>query len=135
METVKSALNCAFKQLIAIFYEPLLNIALRMRWLVVAGAAVLVIVAVIGAMRLGTEFVPELDEGDIVMHALRIPGTSLTQAVDLQAQLESEIRQAVMAANVLNGVDPDCVSWISTYRQPTEGGERERRRTGRRDRG
>lgn len=46
--------------------------------------------------------------------------------------LEPEIRQAVMAANVLNGNDPDCVGWIKTYRQPTEGGEGGRRRTGRR---
>ena len=49
--------------------------------------------------------------------------------------LEPEVRQAVMAANVLNGVDPDCVDWIRTYRQPSENGDRQRRRTGRRDRG
>ncbi len=49
--------------------------------------------------------------------------------------LEAEIRQAVQAADVLNGVDPDCVNWIKTYRQPSEGGDRERRRTGRRNRG
>lgn len=48
--------------------------------------------------------------------------------------LEPEIRQAVMAANVLNGSDPDCVGWIRTYRQPTDGGEGGRRRTGRRGR-
>lgn len=48
--------------------------------------------------------------------------------------LEPEIRQAVMAANVLNGNDPDCVGWLKTYRQPTEGGEGGRRRTGRRSR-
>lgn len=48
--------------------------------------------------------------------------------------LEAEIRQAVMAANVLNGNDPDCVSWIKAYRQPTEGGQRQRRRNGRRNR-
>ena len=46
--------------------------------------------------------------------------------------LEPEIRRAVMAANVLNGNDPDCVGWIKTYREPTEGGEGGRRRTGRR---
>jgi 5-methyltetrahydrofolate--homocysteine methyltransferase len=46
--------------------------------------------------------------------------------------LEPEIRQAVMAANVLNGNDPDCVGWIKTYREPSEGGEGGRRRTGRR---
>ena len=49
--------------------------------------------------------------------------------------LEPEVRQSVMAANVLNGVDPDCVSWIKNYRQPSENGDRERRRTGRRNRG
>jgi 5-methyltetrahydrofolate--homocysteine methyltransferase len=49
--------------------------------------------------------------------------------------LEPEVRQAVMAANVLNGVDPDCASWIKTYRQPSDNGDRERRRTGRRNRG
>lgn len=48
--------------------------------------------------------------------------------------LEPEIRQAVMAANVLNGNDSDCVGWLKTYRQPTEGGEGGRRRTGRRSR-
>ena len=45
------------------------------------------------AMRLGAEFVPNLDEGDIAMHALRIPGTSLEQAVRLQERLEAEVRQ------------------------------------------
>ncbi len=48
--------------------------------------------------------------------------------------LEPAIREAVMAANVLNGNDPDCGGWLKIYRQPGEGGERERRRTGRRTR-
>ena len=37
---------------------------------------------------MGSEFIPSLDEGDIALHALRIPGTSLTQAVDMQTTLE-----------------------------------------------
>ena len=49
--------------------------------------------------------------------------------------LEPDVRQAVMAANALNGVDPNCVGWIKTYRIPSENGERGRRRTGRRNRG
>lgn len=48
--------------------------------------------------------------------------------------LVPEVRQAVMAANVLNGADPDCVSWIKMYREPSENGDRERRRKGRRNR-
>ena len=46
--------------------------------------------------------------------------------------LDPDIKQAVMAADVLNGVDQDCSTWIQAYRQPSENGERQRRRTGRR---
>jgi cobalt-zinc-cadmium resistance protein CzcA len=41
---------------------------------------------------MGTEFVPSLDEGDYALHALRIPGTSLSQSVAMQAQLEKSIQ-------------------------------------------
>ena len=40
------------------------------------------------ATRLGSEFIPSLDEGDMAVHALRIPGTSLKQAVQMQSTLE-----------------------------------------------
>jgi cobalt-zinc-cadmium resistance protein CzcA len=73
-------------------YRPLLISALRFRWLTLAIAAVLVAAAALFSTRLGTEFVPNLDEGDIAMHALRIPGTSLQQAIELQEQLEARIR-------------------------------------------
>ncbi len=75
------------------FYAPLLHKALAMRKVVVAGAAVLVVLSGLLATRLGTEFIPNLDEGDIALHALRIPGTSLTQAVGMQKQLEARIKQ------------------------------------------
>ena len=74
-------------------YAPLLQKALAMRTVVVAGAAVLTVLTGLLAMRLGTEFIPQLDEGDIALHALRIPGTSLTQAVGMQKQLEARIKQ------------------------------------------
>jgi cobalt-zinc-cadmium resistance protein CzcA len=41
----------------------------------------------------GSEFIPSLDEGDIALHALRIPGTSLTQAVEMQHDLEEVIKK------------------------------------------
>jgi len=74
-------------------YAPLLDWAIPRGKLVVAGAAVLVLVSGALATRLGSEFIPNLDEGDIAMHALRIPGTSLTQAVQMQTGLEARIRQ------------------------------------------
>ena len=69
-------------------YRPLLIMALRLRYLVLAAAILIVSGSVWLGSRLGTEFVPTLDEGDITMHALRIPGTSLSQAVAMQTELE-----------------------------------------------
>jgi cobalt-zinc-cadmium resistance protein CzcA len=74
-------------------YEPLLHRALHARRLIVTGAAVLVVLCLLLASRMGSEFIPSLDEGDIAMHALRIPGTSLTQAVQMQDMLEKRIRE------------------------------------------
>ncbi|WP_308430073.1 efflux RND transporter permease subunit, partial [Polymorphobacter multimanifer] len=74
-------------------YRLLLDGALDARKTVVAGAAVLVVLTGLAATRLGSEFIPNLDEGDIAMHALRIPGTSLTQAVAMQSALERRIKQ------------------------------------------
>lgn len=73
------------------YYRPILLAALRYRWGVMVSAMTLVLLSAGLSTRLGSEFVPNLDEGDIAMHALRIPGTSLQQAVELQVQLEAEI--------------------------------------------
>jgi cobalt-zinc-cadmium resistance protein CzcA len=73
-------------------YERTLEWALR-RPATVLGSALLLLVASLGAAsRMGTEFIPSLDEGDVALHALRIPGTSLTQAVAMQRALEQALR-------------------------------------------
>jgi cobalt-zinc-cadmium resistance protein CzcA len=74
-------------------YGPLLDLALVHRKLMVAGAVVLVVLGGLLASRMGTEFIPQLDEGDIALHALRIPGTSLTQSVGMQSALEKRLKQ------------------------------------------
>lgn len=73
-------------------YRPGLRLALKARYAVIVGAIVLVGFAGWGATRLGSEFIPNLDEGDIALHALRIPGTSLSQAVEMQEMLERRIK-------------------------------------------
>ena len=60
--------------------------------LVIGVAALLLAVSLALASRMGSEFIPSLDEGDVALHALRIPGTSLTQAVSMQAALERALR-------------------------------------------
>lgn len=73
-------------------YRPLLEKALAFRGIVVAGATALVVVCLWLATTLGSEFVPQLDEGDIALHALRIPGTGLEQSIKLQAILEERLK-------------------------------------------
>ncbi|MEE9355958.1 MAG: CusA/CzcA family heavy metal efflux RND transporter, partial [Methylococcaceae bacterium] len=74
-------------------YQPVLVMAIKFRWLVVGFAFTLMLVCGYTATKLGSEFVPNLDEGDIAMHALRVPGTSLEQAIQLQLVLEDEIKK------------------------------------------
>ena len=73
-------------------YRPLLVIVLKWRWAAVGAGLVWVAASGVLATRLGAEFVPNLDEGDIAMHALRIPGISLEQAIRLQQRLEAEVK-------------------------------------------
>jgi heavy metal efflux system protein len=73
-------------------YQPLLRIALRNRVATVALSVALMGVTGAMAMRLGSEFLPSLDEGDLLVHALRIPGTSLTQAIQMQHTLERKFK-------------------------------------------
>ncbi len=75
------------------FYAPVLNFAVARRGLVVSIAVVITLLSGLLFTRLGSEFVPSLDEGDIALHALRIPGTSLTQAVGMQTALENRIKE------------------------------------------
>lgn len=73
-------------------YKPVLALAMRMKFPVLAGALALMVVCGAIVARMGTEFIPNLNEGDIALHALRIPGTSLTQAVEMQDRLETAIK-------------------------------------------
>lgn len=74
-------------------YEPLLSRALANVPVVVVFATMSILFTFAVASRLGAEFIPNLDEGDIALQVLRIPGTSLTQSVEMQAILERKIVQ------------------------------------------
>ena len=74
-------------------YAPMLDRVMLNKPLVLTIAAVAVILSALLATRMGSEFVPSLNEGDIALHALRIPGTSLSQAIEMQTELERTIKQ------------------------------------------
>lgn len=75
------------------FYAPILDWSLQHRYKLIAFVAVFFVFSASLSTRLGSEFIPSLDEGDVALHALRIPGTSLTQAVEMQYALEKEIKK------------------------------------------
>ncbi|SFH22869.1 cobalt-zinc-cadmium resistance protein CzcA [Nitrosospira sp. Nsp14] len=73
-------------------YLPALNFAMDNKALIVTTAVVIVMLAGLLTTRMGSEFLPTLDEEDIALHAIRIPGTSLTTAIEMQNELEKTIR-------------------------------------------
>lgn len=85
-------------------YEPALQIALRYRYQVLLGAVCSVLLSGLLASKMGAEFIPSLDEGDVAMHALRIPGTGLEQAVAMQHDLERELKKVPEVQTVFSKI-------------------------------
>ena len=73
-------------------YRPFLELALRRPWFVTAAATVLVLATLWPATRLGTEFMPELDEGDLLYMPTTMPGLSPDAARALLQQTDKLIR-------------------------------------------
>ena len=72
-------------------YEPALRWSIAHPMPVISIAIVLVILSLFTASKMGSEFIPNLDEGDIAVQALRAPGTSLTESVRMQSFMEKMI--------------------------------------------
>ena len=81
-------------------YERVLRRCFHARLWVIGGAVILVLVSLLIAFRLGGEFIPSLDEGDIAMQVMRIPGTSLTQSIAMQDMVEKRVKQFPEVKNV-----------------------------------
>ena len=94
----------AVMQLARRAYAPLLAGALRLRVPLLMLTVALVMACGAIASRMGSEFLPSLDEGDIAVHALRIPGTGLEQAVRMQMQLESALNAAPQVERVFSKI-------------------------------
>jgi cobalt-zinc-cadmium resistance protein CzcA len=75
------------------FYAPALDKAMDNKPVVLTFAVVAVILSGLLATRMGSEFVPSLNEGDFSIGALRTPGTSLSQSVAMQQQIEGSLKQ------------------------------------------
>jgi cobalt-zinc-cadmium resistance protein CzcA len=103
-------------------YVPALAMTMRNRAVTVVAAVMLLLVGATMATRLGSEFLPSLDEGDLLVHALRIPGTSLSTAVEMQFALERKLKSYPEVASVFSKIgtaeiatDPMPPSVADTY--------------------
>ncbi|QAX84573.1 CusA/CzcA family heavy metal efflux RND transporter [Pseudomonas sp. DTU12.3] len=72
-------------------YAPALAWVMGHRTVAVGAALGVIVLSGVLTSRMGSEFVPSLSEGDFALQALRVPGTSLTQSVDMQQRLETLI--------------------------------------------
>lgn len=76
-------------------YAPVLDWVMARRPLVFGLAVLTIVASGVVASRMGSEFIPSLSEGDFAQQALRVPGTSLTQSVQMQQQLEKTLMAQV----------------------------------------
>ena len=71
------------------FYQPLLELALRFRWLVLTLTLALFIGSLWLFNRMGGEFLPTLEEGDFALHQILPSGSSIAQGVAVSAHLQN----------------------------------------------
>ena len=70
-------------------YEPLLNAALKKGKIIIGFSVVLFGIAVFAFSRMGGEFIPQLDEGDIAFHIIQKPGSSLKEGTATSTKIEA----------------------------------------------
>ena len=102
-------------------YAPILKFILSARWFVVTIVALLLLATVIPLSKLGSEFMPPLDEGDILYMPTTFPGISITKARELLQQTDKIIASFPEVESVFGKVgraqtatDPAPLSMIET---------------------
>jgi cobalt-zinc-cadmium resistance protein CzcA len=73
-------------------YKPLIEGALKYRKVVISTASLLFLIAVIMFSRMGGEFIPKLDEGDIAMQIILKPGSSLSESIKVSEEVERTLK-------------------------------------------
>ena len=88
-ETIADKIMTMLKKI----YLPSLEFALRNKILTVSVALIFLIISLITFTRLGGEFIPKLDEGDIAYQIVRLPGISLTESINIGTQIEKILKE------------------------------------------
>lgn len=82
-------------------YARVLEVAIRFRWMTV-GVSVIVLGIAVGSLYfIGTEFMPKLDEGSILVETRKLPGVSLTESIEISKRIEQRLRKFPEIADVV----------------------------------
>jgi Cu(I)/Ag(I) efflux system membrane protein CusA/SilA len=108
-------------RLLRFLYTPVLNWALRWRWLVIIAMVAILAVTAVPLQRIGSEFMPPLWEGDLLYMPTTFPGISITKAKEILQQTDKIIRTFPEVETVFGKVgraesatDPAPLSMIET---------------------
>ncbi|MBK8383351.1 MAG: efflux RND transporter permease subunit [Ignavibacteria bacterium] len=88
-ETLSDRIMNFFKKI----YLPLLEFVLRKKAMTVCIALIFLIISLISFTRLGGEFIPKLDEGDLAYQIVRLPGISLAESINIGTELEKILKK------------------------------------------
>jgi Cu(I)/Ag(I) efflux system membrane protein CusA/SilA len=99
--TIHSEETHPISKILIRLYAPICELALRWKWFVIAGAIGVVIVTVPAFERLGSEFMPPLDEGSLLYMPSTLPGISETQAQQLMQVQDRIIKRFPEVSTVL----------------------------------
>jgi Cu(I)/Ag(I) efflux system membrane protein CusA/SilA len=106
------------------WYEPVVRMTLRWKWLVIAGALGLIAVTVPVYQKLGSEFMPPLDEGSLIFMPSTLPGISVAEAQRLMQVQDRILMRFPEVAGVLgksgraeSSTDPAPFSMMETVIQ------------------
>ena len=102
-------------------YKPVVDFVVNKRWWVISAAIVIILITVIPFSRLGSEFMPPLDEGDLLYMPTTLPGISITKAKELLQQTDKIIKTFPEVETVFGKIgraetatDPAPLSMIET---------------------
>ena len=109
-------------------YRAFLARTLHVPGLIVGGLAVLFIGTIIGATRLGREFMPRLDEGSVLVQSRRLPSTALSQGTEYSLAIERALLALPEVKSAVSKLGrPDLATEaMGTYESDTYVGLRDR---------
>jgi cobalt-zinc-cadmium resistance protein CzcA len=103
-------------------YTPLLERAMRRKWVTLGIALVIFLISIGIVPLLGTEFIPELDEGTFLIQAIRLPSISLTECIEIEKKIQRILIQFPEVESLVSrlgrpdiATDPMGINWSEIF--------------------